>query len=297
MAVSNFGDLVAFVAVAQERSFTRAAAKLNVSQSALSQTIRQLEARLGVRLLTRTTRSVAPTDAGAKLLKAAAPRLEELEAELAAVAELRDTPTGTIRLTASEYAADSVLWPRLADFMQKYTDVKVELTIDYGLTDIAAEQYDMGVRLGDDIEKDMIAARIGPDLRFVVVGSPDYFLKCPAPQHPRDLSEHNCIGFRLPTLGNLYAWELSKGNKIANVRVSGNIVLNGLYQIITAALHGLGLALLPEESVRQHLDEGRLVAVMHDWCPTYTGFHLYYPSRHHSSRAMVLLVEALRHKT
>jgi DNA-binding transcriptional LysR family regulator len=294
MAVSNFGDLVAFVAVAQERSFTRAAAKLNVSQSALSQTIRQLETRLGVRLLTRTTRSVAPTDAGAKLLKSAAPRLEELEAELAAVAELRDTPTGTIRLTASEYAADSVLWPRLAEFMQAHPEVNIELTIDYGLTDIAAEQYDMGVRLGDDIEKDMIAARIGPDLRFAIVGSPDYFSKHPAPQHPRDLTEHNCIGFRLPTLGNLYVWELSKGKKIANVRVSGNLVLNGLYQIITAAVHGLGLAFIPEEAVRQHLDEGRLVTVMRDWCPTYTGFHLYYPSRHQSSRAMVLLVEALR---
>jgi DNA-binding transcriptional LysR family regulator len=292
----DLADLVAFIAVAQERSFTRAAAKLGVSQSALSQTIRGLETRLGVRLLTRTTRSVSPTDAGERLLATAAPRFEEVEAEMHAVAELRDKPTGTIRLTASEHAADSVLWPRLGTFLREHREVKVELHIDYGLSDIAAERFDMGVRLGDELEKDMVAVRIGPDQRFAVVGAPAYFDAHAQPRSPRDLIAHNCIGFRLPTYGGIYAWELERGKKSFKVRIDGQMVLNGLYQVVTAALEGVGLAFIPEDVARPYLAEGRLIQVLDEWCPLFPGFHLYYPSRRHHSRAMALLVEALRYR-
>lgn len=296
MSRTHFGDLVAFIAVAQERSFTRAAARIGVSQSALSQTIRGLEARLGVRLLTRTTRGVSPTDAGERLLLAAAPRFEEIEAELSAVAELRDKPTGTIRLTASEHAADTVLWPRLGHFLRAHPEVKVELHIDYGLSDIATEQFDMGVRLGDELEKDMVAVRIGPDHRFVVVGSAAYFASHARPKAPGDLTGHNCIGFRLPTYGGLYAWELQKGRKEYKVRVEGQMILNGMYQVLTAAIEGVGLAFVPEDVAKPHIAAGKLVQVLDDWCPMFTGFHLYYPSRRQHSRAMALLVEALRYQ-
>lgn len=296
MSRTHFGDLVAFIAVAQERSFTRAAARIGVSQSALSQTIRGLEARLGVRLLTRTTRGVSPTDAGERLLLAAAPRFEEIEAELSAVAELRDKPTGTIRLTASEHAADTVLWPRLGHFLRAHPEVKVELHIDYGLSDIATEQFDMGVRLGDELEKDMVAVRIGPDHRFVVIGSPAYFESHARPKAPGDLTGHNCIGFRLPTYGGIYAWELQKGRKEYKVRVEGQMMLNGMYQVLTAAIEGVGLAFVPEDVAKPHIAAGKLIQVLDEWCPMFTGFHLYYPSRRQHSRAMALLVEALRYQ-
>jgi DNA-binding transcriptional LysR family regulator len=296
MSRTHFGDLVAFIAVAQERSFTRAAARIGVSQSALSQTIRGLEARLGVRLLTRTTRGVSPTDAGERLLLAAAPRFEEIEAELSAVAELRDKPTGTIRLTASEHAADTVLWPRLGHFLRAHPEVKVELHIDYLLSDIATEQFDMGVRLGDELEKDMVAVRIGPDHRFVVIGSPAYFESHARPKAPGDLTGHNCIGFRLPTYGGIYAWELQKGRKEYKVRVEGQMILNGMYQVLTAAIEGVGLAFVPEDVAKPHIAAGKLIQVLDEWCPMFTGFHLYYPSRRQHSRAMALLVEALRYQ-
>ncbi|XAH26029.1 LysR family transcriptional regulator [Xylophilus sp. GW821-FHT01B05] len=296
MSRSNLTDLLSFIVVARERSFTRAAAQLGVSQSALSQTIRAFEERLGVRLLTRTTRSVSPTEAGEHLLLSAAPRIEEVEAELAAVAELRDKPKGTIRITTTDYALNSVLWPKLTKFTAKYPDIKIEVMIDYGFSDIVAERYDMGVRLGDEVAKDMIAVRIGPDVRFVVVGSRSYLAKRPAPKTPQDLAHHDCINLHLPTYGGPYAWELKKGKRELRVRVGGQFVFNGIYQVLEAALAGFGLAFVPEEIAQAHVAKGRLKKVLEDWHPTFPGFHLFYPSRRQSSRAIVLLIESLRYK-
>jgi DNA-binding transcriptional LysR family regulator len=296
MQRGNLDDLLAFLVVGRERSFTKAAAKRGVSQSALSHTIRELEARLGVRLLTRTTRSVSPTEAGERLLQSVGPRLEEIEAELAALGELREKPAGTFRITAIDYAADTILLPKLAKLLRDYSDIKVEIVIDYGLTDIVAERYDAGVRHGEQVAKDMIAVRIGPDVRMAVVGAPSYFRTRSEPEKPQDLIGHNCINLRLPTHGGLYAWEFEKGGHDLRVRVEGQLVCNGTVQMLNAALAGLGLAYVPEEVALPHLTKGRLRRVLEDWCPPFAGYHLYYPSRRQSSAAFALLVDALRHR-
>ena len=296
MQRGHLDDLVAFVAVGRERSFTKAAAKLGVSQSALSHTIRELEARLGVRLLTRTTRSVSPTEAGERLLHTLVPRFEEIDAELTALSELREKPAGTIRITATEYAVDSLLWPKLARFLVRYPDIKVELFNDPALTDIVAQRFDAGVRIGEQVAKDMIAVRIGPDLRMAVVGTPSYFKKRAEPQKPQDLIGHDCINLRLSTLGGLYAWEFEKGGRELKVRVEGQLVFNGSVQMLNAALAGFGLTYVPEELAQPYLAKGRLRRVLADWCPRYPGYHLYYPSRRQSSAAFALLVDALRHR-
>jgi DNA-binding transcriptional LysR family regulator len=296
MLRENLNDVVAFLAVARERSFTRAAAKLGVSQSALSHTIRGLEARLGLRLLARTTRSVAPTEAGERLLRAVGPRFDEIETELAELSELRDKPAGTIRITSGEHAAEAILWPALAKLLPRYPDIKVELNIDYGLTDIVAERYDAGVRLGEQVAKDMIAVRIGPDFRMAVVGAPSYFARRPKPKHPQDLTAYDCINIRLPTYGSIYAWEFEKRGCALKVRVEGQLVFNNIALRVNAALAGLGLAYLSEDQVREHVAEGRLVRVLGDWCPPFSGYHLYYPSRRQAAPAFALLVEALRYR-
>jgi len=296
MQRGNLNDLLSFVAVGRERSFTRAAAKLGVSQSALSHTIRALEARLGLRLLARTTRSVAPTEAGERLLLTVGPLFDEIDAGLAALSELRENPAGTIRITTGEHAADAILWPALVRFLPKYPDIKVELILDYGLIDIVAERYDAGVRLGEQVAKDMIAARIGPDLRMAVVGSPSYFARRPRPKQPQDLTAHDCINFRLPTYGGLYAWEFEKGGREVKVRVEGRLVFNTLALRLNAALAGLGLAYLPEDQARAHIAEGRLIRVLADWCPSFSGYHLYYPSRRQPTPAFALLVDALQYR-
>ncbi len=296
MQRGNLDDLVAFVAVGRERSFTRAAAKLGVSQSALSHTIRALEARLGIRLLTRTTRSVSPTEAGERLLHTLAPRFDEIDAELASVAELRAKPAGTIRITATEFAIDTILLPKLARLLRNYPDIKVELSADYGLTDIVAQQYDAGVRSGEQVAKDMIAVRIGEDLRMAVVGAPSYFKTHPEPKKPQDLMAHNCINLRLPRHGSLYAWEFEKGSRELRVRVEGQLTFNGTAQLINAALAGCGLAYVPEGLVQGHIAKGRLKRVLADWCPPYSGYHLYYPSRRQSSAAFALVVDTLRYR-
>jgi DNA-binding transcriptional LysR family regulator len=296
MPRENLNDLLAFVAVARELSFTRAAAKLGVSQSALSHTIRGLEERLGLRLLTRTTRSVSPTIAGERLLQIVGPRFEEIDAELAALSELRQKPAGTIRITAVEHAADTILWPRLVKLLREYPDIKVEIVTDYGLTDIVAERYDAGVRLGEQVAKDMIAMRIGPDQRMAVVGSPSYLARRSPPRTPRELLSHNCINLRLPTRGGLYAWEFEKGKRQMKVRVEGQLIFNGTAQMLGAALAGFGVAYVPEDVAQPHLAKGRLKRVLEDWCPPFSGYHLYYPSRRQLTPAFALLVEALRYR-
>jgi DNA-binding transcriptional LysR family regulator len=293
---ASLDDLRALVAVGRERSFTKAAAKLGVSQSALSQTVRQLEARVGIRLLTRTTRSVSPTQAGERLLQTVSPRFEEIDAELAAITELRTKPAGTIRITATEHAADAILLPKLAKLLQEYPDIKVEIMIDYGLTDIVAHQFDAGVRSGEQVAKDMIAVRIGPDMRMAVVGAPSYFRGRPEPKKPQDLINHNCITLRLPTHGGLYAWEFERGRRELRVRVEGQLTYNTTAQMLNAALTGLGLAYVPEGLAQPHLAKNRLKRVLEDWCLPYSGYHLYYPSRRQSSAAFVLLVDALRYR-
>jgi DNA-binding transcriptional LysR family regulator len=297
MARENFNDLLAFLAVARESSFTKAAAKLGVSQSALSHTVRGLEARLGLRLLNRTTRSVSPTEAGERLLLTVGRRFEEIDAELEALAELREKPAGTIRITATENAADTILLPKLAKLLRDYPDIKVEIVIDYGLTDIVAQRYDAGVRSGEQVAKDMIAVRIGPDMRMAVVGAPAYFAKRSAPKKPQDLTDHSCINLRLPTHGGLYAWEFEKGARELKVRVEGQLVLNGATQILNAALAGFGLAYVPEDLAQPHVDKGLLKRALEDWCPPFSGYHLYYPSRRQSSPAFALLVDALRYRS
>lgn len=296
MARSSLDDLAAFVAVGRERSFTRAAARLGVSPSALSHSLRGLESRLGVRLLTRTTRSVTPTKAGERLLAAAGPRLDDIEAELAALSELRDKPAGTIRITTSETAANTILWPALERLLPAYPDIKVELAVDQGLTDIVTERYDAGVRLGEQVAKDMIAVRIGPDLRMAVVGSPAYFASHPPPASPHDLAHHLCINLRLATLGGLYAWEFEKDGRELRVRVEGQLVFNDVPLIVRAARAGFGLACVPEDHVLPEITAGRLVRALEDWCPPFSGYHLYYPSRRQLAPAFALVVEALRYR-
>jgi len=289
-------DLNAFLTVAEEQSFTRAAAKLGTSQSALSHTIRRLETRLGVRLLTRTTRSVARTDAGERLLGALRPALESIGAELASLSELREKPAGTIRITTGEHAANSVLWPTLEKLLPHYPDIHVELSIDSGLTDIVTERFDAGVRLGEALAKDMIAVRIGPDLRMAVVGSPGYLRTRQIPRAPQDLGEHRCINLRMLSAGGLYAWELEKHGRAVRVRVEGQLAFDSVGMIVRAAAAGFGLGFVMEDQVSAHLSEGRLVRVLEDWCPPFSGYHLYYPSRRQPSAAFALLVEALRYR-
>lgn len=294
MLRENVSDLLAFIAVAREGSFTRAAAKLGMSQSALSHAMRALEDRMGVKLLSRTTRSVAPTEAGERLMQTVAPRFEEIESELAAVVETRDRPAGVIRITATDYAIDTVLWPRLAKVLPQYPDIKVEMVVDYGLTDIVTDRFDIGVRWGDQVAKDMIAVRIGEDARLAIVGSPGYLSKHPAPKHPKNLVDHNCIRLRLPTHGGVYAWELKKGSRNVQVRVDGQFTFNGAYQMLNAAIDGAGLAFVPEDLAAPHVAAGRLQWVLPDWYPTFPGLHIFYPNRREYSRALTVVVDALR---
>lgn len=296
MPRENLNDLLAFLAIARERSFTRAAAKLGVSQSALSHTIRQLEERLGVRLLTRTTRAVSPTEAGQRLLENTGPHFDEIEAQVEALGTLRDKPAGTIRLAASDYAIDHVLWPKLRKFLPQYPEIKVELVLDNGLTDIVNERYDAGVRMGEHLAKDMISARIGPDFCLAVVGAPSYFAERPKPSHPKELVGHACINFRLPTSGGLYAWEFEEGGREIKIRVDGQLVFNNSFHALQAAIDGFGLAYIPEEIVLPHVKQKRLVRVLQKFSPYWAGYHLYYPSRRQSSPAFIALVEALRHR-
>jgi len=293
MRRENLNDLVVFM-VARERSFTKAAAKLQVSQSALSYTIRTLEERLGLRLLTRTTRSVSLTEAGDRLLGSIGPRIDEIESEILSLSGLRDKPAGTVRITTVEHAAETILWPTMARVMRAYPDVNVEIINDYGLIDIVAGRYDAGVRLGEQVDKDMIAVRIGPDFRIAVVAAPSYFKGRRQPRTPQELTQHACINLRLPTHGGFYVWEFRKGGRELNVRVQGRTVFNAVTMMRHAALEGLGLAYLPEDMVEAAIQKGRLVRVLADWCPPRPGYHLYYPSRRQPSPAFALVVDALR---
>ena len=296
MARENFNELAAFAAVARLRSFTRAAAELGVSASALSQTIRGLEERLGIRLLTRTTRSVSTTEAGERVLRAVSSRFEEIEAELVALSELRDRPAGTVRITCSEYAAETVLWPRLAEALPAYPDIKVELFIEHSFTDIAAERFDAGVRLGESLEKDMVAVRVGPDVRLVAVASPAYFERHAPPETPQDLVGHACINLRLATRGSLYAWEFEKDERPLRVQVDGQLTFNTIRPMVAAALAGFGIAFVPEDSVAEAIGSGELVQVLDDWCQPFAGLHLYYPSRRQNSPAFQIIVDLLRYR-
>lgn len=290
-------DLLAFLTVARERSFTRAAAKLGMTQSGLSQIIRNFEERLAVRLLNRTTRSVTPTQAGERLFRSIGPKFTEMDGDLAALSELREKPAGIVRLTATEYAASEILLPALGRILPQYPDIHVEIIVDYGLTNIVAQQVDAGVRPGELVAKDMIAVRVSPDLRMAVVGSPSYFAGRKRPRTPQDLTHHNCLNLRLPTHGgSLYAWEFEKNGRELNVRVEGQTVVNSATLLLEGALKGLGLAYLTEGHVQPHLSEGRLVRVLADWCPPFSGYHLYYPSRRQPSPAFTLLVEALKYR-
>ncbi|WP_256777682.1 LysR family transcriptional regulator [Stenotrophomonas sp. Ste86] len=294
MARENFNDLQVFLTVARERSFTRAAAQLGVSQSALSHTMRGLEERLGVRLLTRTTRSVSMTEAGERLYDTVAPRMQEIEAELVAITDYRDPPAGTIRITTAEHAANSIAWPRLSAVLPNYPDLRVELTVDYGLADIVAQRYDIGIRLGGRVAKDMIAVPISGPQRMAIVASPTYFAGHVAPRTPDDLGAHDCIGLRLPTHGGLMVWDLQKDGQEVNVRVAGQWTFNGSSAMLRATLAGAGLAYLPEDMVLEHVRAGRLLRVMEDWCDVFDGYYAYYPSRRQSSSAMRVVIQALR---
>jgi DNA-binding transcriptional LysR family regulator len=296
MRRENVNDLIAFIEVARERSFTKAAAKLGVSQSALSYTVRTLEGRIGLQLLTRTTRSVSLTEAGERLLRTIGPRLDEIEAEISSLSELRDKPAGTVRITSVEHAAETILWPALAPLLRGYPDVNVEIITDYRLIDIAAERYDAGVRLGEQVDKDMIAVRIGSNFRMAVVAAPSYFASRPRPLSPQDLTGHDCIGLRLPTHGGLYAWDFRKDARAIEVRIQGRVVFNTVGMMRNAALEGLGLAYLPEDVVEAALRKGQLVRVLEDWCPPLPGYHLYYTSRRQPSPAFALVVDTLRRR-
>lgn len=296
MRRDELGDLAAFLAVAEARSFTKAAGKLGTSQSALSHTVRRLEARLGLRLLTRTTRSVAPTEAGDRLVATLHPAFEEIDAKLAALTELREKPAGNLRITTSDHAARTILWPALDLLLADYPDVNVEVTLDQGFVDIVAERYDAGIRLGEQVDKDMIAVPISPPMRMAVFGSPAYLADNPAPETPHDLTHHRCINLRLPTLGGYYAWEFGRDGHELRVRVSGQVATNDTATIIMAARAGHGFGCLLEDQIRDDVDAGRLVRVLEDWCPPFPGYHLYYPNRRQSSPAFALLVDALRYR-
>jgi DNA-binding transcriptional LysR family regulator len=295
MQREDLADLLALAAVAEARSFTRAAARLGTSQSALSHTIRRLEARLGLRLLIRTTRNVSPTEAGQRLLDTLRPAFDQIEAELAALNELREKPAGTIRITTSEHAASTILWPALQRFLARYPDVHIELSLESALTDIVTQRFDAGVRLGEHLARDMVAVRIGPELRMAVVGAPSYFETRPKPKRPQDLTVHACINLRQSTHGGLYAWEFEKDRRETNVRVEGPLVFNDMRLVLRAALDGYGLAFVMEDQALPAIADGRLVRVLEDWCAPFAGYHLYYPSRRQPTPAFALLVEALRY--
>ena len=294
MVRTNLNDLLSFVSVAREGSFTRAAAQLGVTQSAVSQAIRGLESRIGIRLLTRTTRSVAPTAAGERLLHAIGHRFDEIESELQALTEIRDKPAGTVRITSGDHIARTTLMPKLLPLLRDYPDIHIEFDINYGLRDIVAERFDAGVRLGEAIDKDMIALPIGPKLRMAAVASPNYFAANPPPKKPQDLTAHRCINQRMSTSGGLYVWEFERRGRPLNMRVGGQLVFNTSPHIVLAALEGLGIAFLPEAEFAPHIEEGRLVRILEDWCPPFPGYYLYYPSRRQPSPAFSLVVEALR---
>lgn len=296
MAKENLNDLQAFVVVARERSFTRAAAQMGVSRSALSHAMLALEARLGVRLLTRTTRSVSTTEAGARLLDTVAPRLQEIEAGLAQLSAMRDKPAGTVRITAHDHAIGTALWPRLMPLLKQYPDIQIEFSVDYGFTDIAAQRFDAGVRVGDRIDRDMVAVRISPDMRMSVAASPEYLAGKTSPKKPQDLTEHRCVNLRLPTRGNLYAWDFEKGRKSVNVKVDGQTIFNSTALMLQAALDGLGFAYVPYDLMKPHIDAGRLIPVLEDWWPTFPGYHLYYANRRQIAPALALVIEALRYR-
>jgi DNA-binding transcriptional LysR family regulator len=297
MPRDNINDILVFLAVARERSFTRAAAKLGMTQSALSHTVRALEERLGVRLLTRTTRSVSPTEAGERLLLNVAPRLEEIEAEIAAISDLGGKPAGTIRITAIDHVIDTVLWPRIAPILPEYPDLHVEISSDYRIVDIAAERYDIGVRHGDQVDKDMIAVRLTPDVQMMLVAAPAYFEWHAVPASAQELMKHNCINLRLASSGGLYAWELRHDGRDLDVQVRGQTVFTNVYHMLNAALSGVGVTYLPESLVGPYVRAGRLVSIMPDWCAVFPGLHAYYPSRRQASRALALIIDAIRLKT
>lgn len=297
MSRRDTSDLIAFIAVARERSFTRAAASLGVSPSALSHTMRGLEERLGLQLLTRTTRNVAPTEAGERLLQTVAPHFDGIDEALASLTHLREKPAGALRLAAGDLAAETILWPAVEKLRRAYPDITVEIDVDNGLTDIVAGRYHAGVRLGERIDKDMIAVRISPDLRMAVIGAPSYFADCPKPRQPKDLTAHACINLRLPTFGGFYVWEFEKGGKETKVRVDGPLAFNSSKMVVEAALSGSGLAFVLEDRVKAHIKSGRLVRVLADWCAPFSGYYLYYPSRRQPTPAFSLLVEALRYRS
>jgi DNA-binding transcriptional LysR family regulator len=296
MARENINDILVFLEVARERSFTRAAAKLGMSQSGLSHIVRGLEARMGVQLLARTTRSVAPTEAGERLMGTVAPRFAEIEAEIAAISDLGGNPAGLIRITAIDHIIDSVLWPRVAHLLPQYPDLRIEINSDYRMHDIVAERFDIGVRWGDQVEQDMIAVRLTADAPMAIVGSPDYFKRRGVPASPQDLLQHNCITLRLSSNGGVYAWELCDGDKPIEVKVSGQATFNSVYQMLNAAVSGVGLAFMTAEFAEPYVKDGRLVSVMQAWCRPFPGLHAYYLSRRHPSRAFTLVIDALRYQ-
>jgi DNA-binding transcriptional LysR family regulator len=296
MPREHYSELLVLIAVARERSFTRAAAELGMSQSMLSHTIQSLEKRLGVRLLTRTTRSVSVTEAGERLLQVVVPRFKDMEMALQSVADSTSVPAGTVRITATDYVIDTLLWPKLSEILPAYPLIKVELSADDTLIDIVQGRYDFGVRLGDEPTKDTSAVRIGPDLRFALVGAPSYLAIRPLPKSPQDLGIHECINLGLSARGNLYAWEFKKGGQEMNAQVDGRLVFNGIRQVVNAALSGFGLAYVPEELVKPHLDSGRLLPVLNEWWREFPGYHLHYSNRHELSRATQVLIEGLRYK-
>lgn len=295
MLRENITDLMSFVVVARVESFTKAAAQIGVSQSALSHAIRGLEQRLGVRLLTRTTRKVTPTAEGERILERIAPHFSQIEEELEALVEMRDLPAGTIRITTTDYAADTLIWPKLSPVLKEYPDLKVEVITDYSLTDIVAEKFDAGVRLGEQVSEGMIAVKIGPDFRMLAVAAPDYFDRHSKPMTPQELTDHNCINLRLPTHGGLYAWEFEKNGRELRVRVDGQFTFNTIGPVVRAALDGCGIGYVPEGLVRHHIDAGHLVPILEDWSPPFPGYFLYYPHRRQSSLAFRVIVEALQH--
>lgn len=295
MLKSNFNELQIFLVVARERSFTKAANILGVSQSALSHSIKGLEERLNMRLLTRTTRSVSPTELGSKIIACLEPKLAELEYELESLIQLNGAVSGNIRLSTGEHAARSLLWPKLKPFLRMHQDINVELVVDNGFVDIVDGRFDAGVRLGESVDKDMIAVRIGPDMRLVVVGAPSYFASHDIPQTPHDLQSHRCINMRLPSAGGLYHWEFEKEGKSLRVKVEGQLTFNLLSERIDAVLSGFGVACVPEDTVQEAVKSGELIQVLDDWCPTFSGYYLYYPSRKQHLPAFALLIDALRH--
>ena len=293
----DLNNLLAFIVVARERSFTRAAAQLGVSQSALSHTVRRLEEKMGIRLLTRTTRGVSTTEAGERLYMNLGPHYEGIQTELSALYALNDKPAGTIRISTHDRPADTILWPKLSKLLPLYPELNIEISINYGLIDIVAERFDAGVRLGDQVAKDMIAVRLSPDVRMAVVGAPSYFKNRVIPQTPQELTGQNCIRLRLPTHGGIYAWEFEKGGQILHVQVQGQMIFNQSVHILNAALQGYGIAYLPEEQIKPYVDQGQLIQLLEPWCPTFPGYHLYFPSRRQSSPAFSLVVDTLRYRT